>query len=286
LTFRSWSGADRPPVELNTALMESTFRLESQSGPIGTVFVLARPGARPSGRSGHVMVTSAHLLDETKGDTVVLVLRRRVGPGRWRRRPMSIRIRARGRMRWTKHPRADVAVLPVALPRGIIRAAVPVDFLADDVALGGLGIHPGDELNCLGFPFGTESSRAGFPILRSGKIASYPLLPTSRTRVFLLDFPVFRGNSGGPVYLAESPRNLQDGGEAVHLIVGLVSREVMVHERIQELYGTRERNYPLGLAEIVHASLIREAIGLLMAPHRHGDRARRTSNARGPKHRS
>ena len=54
----------------------------------------------------------------------------------------------------------------------------------------------------------------------------------------------------------------------------------MVHERIQELYGTRERSYPLGLAEIVHASLIREAIGLLTAPHRFGGRARRTSNAK------
>jgi hypothetical protein len=282
--IRSWSRPDRPPVELNTALMESTFRLDSQSGPIGTVFMLARPGARPGGRSRHVMVTSAHLLDETKGETAVLVLRRRVGPGRWRRRLMPIRIRARGRIRWTKHPRADVAVLALALPRGIIRTAVPVDLLADDAALGGLGIHPGDELNCLGFPFGTESSRAGFPILRSGKIASYPLLPTSRTRVFLLDFPVFRGNSGGPVYLAGSPRNLQDGGESGHLIVGLVSREVMVRERIQELYGTRERSYPLGLAEIVHASLIREAIDLLTAPHRRRGRARR--NARGRKHRS
>lgn len=254
----------RPDLELNTALMESTFRLEGAGGPHGTAFVLARPDARAGSRRRHVLVTSAHLLEEMAGDTAVLVLRRPVGGWRWRRRPFAIRIRARGRPRWTKHPRGDVAVVALALPRGILREPVPVDVLADDAALGRLGIHPGDELNCLGFPFGAESSRAGFPILRSGKIASYPLLPTSRTRVFLLDFPVFRGNSGGPVYLAEWRRRPDGRGmERVHLVLGLVSREVMVHERIQELYGVRERSYSLGLAEIVHASLVRETIDLL-----------------------
>jgi hypothetical protein len=173
--------------------------------------------------------------------------------------------------------------MPLALPRGVPTESVPVDVLADDAALARLGIHPGDELNCLGFPFGTESSRAGFPILRSGKIASYPLLPTSRTRVFLLDFPVFRGNSGGPVYLAEWRRSPSGRGlERVHLVVGLVSREVMVQERIQELYGMREHSYSLGLAEIVHASLIREAIDLLTGRTARRGR-RRPPRRRGPR---
>lgn len=244
--------------------MASTFRLESSGGPSGTAFILARPGARTRSRRRHVLVTAAHLLDETVGDRAVLVLRRRLGRWRWQRRAFPIRIRANGRSRWTKHPRGDVAVMSLALPRAVLREAVPVDVLADDAALARLGIHPGDELNCLGFPFGAESSRAGFPILRSGKIASYPLLPTRRTRVFLLDFPVFRGNSGGPVYLAEWRHGVNGRRmERVHLVVGLVSREVMVRERVQELYGAREHSYSLGLAEIVHASLVREAIDLL-----------------------
>jgi hypothetical protein len=37
----------------------------------------------------------------------------------------------------------------------------------------------------------------------------------------------------------------------------------MVREQVQELYGAREHSYSLGLAEIVHASLVREAIDLL-----------------------
>jgi hypothetical protein len=268
----------RLALELNTALMESTFRLESPTGPNGTAFVLIGPGTPGRRRTEQILVTSAHLLEEAAGETATLVLRRRMGRWRWRRRPLAVRIRARGRSRWTKHPRADVAVMRIALPRGLIREAVPVEALADDAALARLGVHPGDELNCLGFPFGTESSRAGFPILRSGKIASYPLLPTSRTRVFLLDFPVFRGNSGGPVYLAEWRRSADGRMELVQLVVGLVSREVMVRERVQELYGAREHSYSLGLAEIVHASLVREAIDLLRGGRRrnpHGRRDRR-----------
>ena len=43
-------------------------------------------------------------------------------------------------------------------------------------------------------------------IRASGRIASYPITPTSKTRTFLLDFEVFEGNSGGPVFLYERIR--------------------------------------------------------------------------------
>ena len=72
-------------------------------------------------------------------------------------------------------------------------------MLANDDLLAKYNIHPGDVLDCLGYPFGFESPVGSFPILRSGKIASYPLLPTKGTQSFLLDFRVFPGNSGSPV---------------------------------------------------------------------------------------
>ena len=53
-----------------------------------------------------------------------------------------------------------------------------------------------------------------------------------------------------------------------HFIVGLVASEIRIAQEIQELYGRRQEVYPLALAQIVHASLIREAINLLPPPER------------------
>lgn len=129
--------------------------------------------------------------------------------------------------------------------------------LGDDARLTSFGLHPGDEVSCLGFPMGAESKPYGFPILRSGRVASYPLLPTKQTKSFLLDFPVFPGNSGGPVYFVLSgmrgDRTIYVGQQLI--LLGVVSKEQIFANRI-----------PLGIAEIVHASLISEAITLLPPP--------------------
>jgi S1-C subfamily serine protease len=77
--------------------------------------------------------------------------------------------------------------------------------LIDDQKLSEFEIHPGDELNVLGYPLGFGNV-GDFPVLRSGKIASYPLVPTSENPFFLPDFRVFQGNSGGPVYFVQSNR--------------------------------------------------------------------------------
>ena len=79
-------------------------------------------------------------------------------------------------------------------------------LLADYDVFTKFEIHPGDELFCLGFPLAQGSNDAGFPILRSGKIASFPVIPAKIVKTFLFDFEVFSGNSGGPVYFAQSGR--------------------------------------------------------------------------------
>jgi hypothetical protein len=48
--------------------------------------------------------------------------------------------------------------------------------------------------------------------------------------------------------------------------MGLVSQERVLKEQIIELTGRREIDHSLGLAEIVHASLIKEAIEMLPPP--------------------
>ena len=174
---------------------------------------------------------------------------------------------------WTRHPTADVAAIYLSLPNGIFDdILLPTSsFLATDEDLKRYEMHPGDDLNCLGYPLGQESNSFGFPILRSGKLAPFPLLPTRDTISFLMDFQIFKGNSGGPVYVAQSGgTRLIDGvarlGVNFQTIVGLVSEEMIVRQEQQLLYERSEHEYPLKLARVVHASLIRETIDLLEPP--------------------
>jgi hypothetical protein len=200
----------------------------------------------------------------------ILNLRRKSSQGDWERLPIPIQIRNGGRLLWTKHPLADVAVMYIALPVDVSIPLASTDLLADDSMLERYEIHPGDTLRCLGFPFGQESNSAGFPILRSGRIASYPLTPTAKTRTFLFDFAVFQGNSGGPVYMVDENRAYQGSismGSVTQLILGLVIQETTHDEQLIGPYNAEMHRYPLGLATVVHASFISEAINMLPSPN-------------------
>jgi hypothetical protein len=261
--------AEQP--ELNTILMQSTFRLEGKNAKgqpsYGTAFLIGRT-IKELPKVRYVLVTAAHVVEPLVGDEAILVLRRRVN-GRWERLLHSLPIRSKGQPLYVKHPAADVVAMYVGLPAGTDPAMVVGDnLLADDKWIADEGVHPGEELMCLGFPLGAFGNDAGFPILRAGKIASYPLLPTTETKTFLLDFPVFQGNSGGPVYMAIANRAFSSGFRMgiTAMLMGIVIEERSVVESIKELYATTERRHPLGLAIVAHASLIKEVVAMLPEP--------------------
>jgi hypothetical protein len=251
----SFAGAQ----DLNVRIMEATFRIAgpaASSGKfaVGTVFLvgLPRPGVRDG--TAAVLVTAAHVLKDISGDEAVLWLRRKTADGRFEPLEHRIKIRNRGAPLWTAHARVDVAVLPVELPANAFAPLLSADLLATDETFERFGIHPGDELLCLGFPFGLAANDAGFPILRSGKIASYPLVPAARYPAFLYDFQVYEGNSGGPVYFAASSRAGETSSQPVAFIAGLVSQYAVVE-------GQR-----LQLASVVPAQFIRETLAGLTMP--------------------
>jgi hypothetical protein len=265
-------------IELNTVLMESTFLIEGRAAQgtiLGTVFIVARPipnSDPPVGRL--VLVTAAHVLEQIQGDAAVLHLRRRVDEktNSWVRVPYPFQIRANSQPLWIRHPDADVAVMYISVPPEISIKPVSFHMLADDKMLTDYEVKPGDELRCLGFPLGVTSNDAGFPVLRSGRIASYPLLPTDKTKSFLLDFRVFKGNSGGPVYFVERMRpNPKSIGTftSYHFIMGLVSDEALYTEQSSGQYSQETHQTQLGLAKVVHASLIKQTIEMLPAPDSH-----------------
>lgn len=253
--------------DLSTALMRATFKLE---GPCftgtstGTCFIIGKPSKNIPNFSFYVLVTAAHVLKDIQSDTAILNLRKKVNDS-YSKVLYPIKIRSDGKPLWKEHPNADIAVMYVNL-KDIDISLVTANLLAKDEDLKKLEVRPGDELFVLGFPLGSEANDAGFPILRSGIIANYPILPTKATKTMLIDFEVFKGNSGGPVFLISQNRYYEGSlhmSEINRYIIGLVMQEYKYTEQIKTLFETKTTDYPLKLGVVIHASLIKEAIDSL-----------------------
>jgi hypothetical protein len=149
---------------------------------------------------------------------------------------------------WTSHPLQDVAAIP--LPDGVARATLPVARLATRDTLGELAVSPGDEMLVLGYPQGFSANAAGFPIVRAGRVASYPLTPPARYPTFLLDFSVFAGNSGGPVYVVRSVN-----GSAPHVtVMGILTQELKLKDDRLEIGNVTQAAYVTETLSLMGAS--------------------------------
>jgi hypothetical protein len=229
-------------------LIQATVLLEqAQLGgrrTVGTGFVVV--SSAEDGRPLTVLITAQHVLDRMPGDRVKVGFRTQAADGAWTYTPVNVRIRdAEGDPLWTHHPTQDVAA--IELPPGVARSALPAGELPGERALERLGVRPGDEMMVLGFPIGFASNEAGFPILRSGRVASYPLSPAERYPTYMVDFNVFGGNSGGPVYAA-APRPAAPGQI---VITGVLTQQVQTK-------GQR-----LGMGNVTQADFIVETLTLM-----------------------
>jgi hypothetical protein len=154
---------------------------------------------------------------------------------------------------WTRNPARDVAAIVISAPPSFAKAAIPMAWLASDDTLAKYQLTPGEEMMTLGFPQGLSANPAGFPILRSGRVASYPLGPSTAYPTFLLDFRVFPGNSGGPVWLDEPQIGAADDRKAP-VIAGLLTQQV------------EKGDQNLGIGIVTQAQFIRDTLSLLDSP--------------------
>ena len=244
--------------DLSMDLMKATVQLEQPlaggSRTVGTGFLISAP--LPDGTPRVVLVTASHVLDKMPSAEARIGYRDLTPDGVWRYDPQALKIRNDRTPVWTRHPTRDVAVMEVKAPLEFAKAAIPLAWLATDATFDENAVGPGDELMALGFPRGLAANPAGFPILRAGRVASFPLGPSANNPTFLLDFSVFPGNSGGPVYMAQSARRRPgaDGAKDAQFIAGLLTQQV-------ELGGER-----LEIGIVTHARFVREAIDLLDDP--------------------
>lgn len=251
------AGLAAPDWDLTLGLINATVQIDQNNGDatrrVGTGFLIEAP--RPDGSPRTVLVTAHHVLDGMGAREARIGWRVEMPGGGWRFAPEPLRIRDDGgEAVWTKHPERDIAVMEISAPPVFARAAIPLGWLASGDDLDAWQVGPGDELLTLGFPRGYSANTAGFPILRTGRIASWPLTPVESFPVFLLDFPVFPGNSGGPVFWTPAARKLPGTAEPDHpFIAGVLTSEV------------RPLDEPLGIGLVAHAGYVREAIALLDA---------------------
>ncbi len=255
--------------EINTLMMESTFKLLGENGSMGTGFVVGKRLIKNPDRMLKVLVTANHVLDQFPGTNALIVIRARGANDSWETQTNHFQIRRQDKNLWIKHPEVDIAAMAIPLPEGSPSMSLPSDLLLDDDTLKKYGIHPGDELHCLGFPFGFGSPTGGFPILRSGRIASYPLLPTKQTKTFLYTFPVFPGNSGGPVYLVERNPIVDGGmliGQTAFGVVGVVVKEHYLQNTTKSPDEITTFLTRLSIAEVVHASFVKQLVDQVPDP--------------------
>jgi hypothetical protein len=149
-----------------------------------------------------------------------------------------------------------VAAIVIKAPAAFAKAAIPMAWLASDDTLAKYQLAPGEEMMTLGFPQGLSANPAGFPILRSGRVASYPLGPSTAYPTFLLDFRVFPGNSGGPVWLDDAQTASVPDAPKTPVIAGLLTQQV------------EKGDQNLGIGIVTQAQFIRDTLSLLDSPAR------------------
>lgn len=250
-------------MDLAIELIHATVQLEQPLGDgtrtVGTGFLISAPG--PDGTPRTVLITANHVFQKMPGQNARIGYRISNPDGSWSYSPQQLKIRdGDGHELWTHHPNRDVAAITIKAPDEFAKAALPVNYLAADETFDTYKVNAGDEMMALGFPRGLSANAAGFPILRSGRVASYPLAPAKVFPTFLLDFSVFPGNSGGPVFVsrkAKDPAVTQVSNapeEGPGFIAGLLTQQV-------ELNSER-----LEIGIVTHAKFVRETISLMQNP--------------------
>ena len=246
--------------DLAVELIHATVQLEQPLGDgtrtVGTGFLISE--ISPDGTPRTVLVTAGHVFSKMPGQDARIGYRIENADGTWSYSPQPLKIRdGDGKKLWTQHPSRDVAVMSITAPDAFAKAAIPLDWLAQDDTFQANQVGAGDEMMALGFPRGLAANQAGFPILRSGRVASFPIAPAQVFPTFLLDFTVFPGNSGGPVFMSQAARRRvgADEGRDVQFIAGLLTQQV-------ELNSER-----LEIGIVTHAKFIRETLMLMDNPH-------------------
>ena len=251
--------AVRPQVNAAAQAVEATVRLHGPGGS-GTAFVVAVPETDGKQRQ-HLLVSAAHTFENITSDHGTAVFRRAVASpagetGSWTRVDVSLRLRGDAGPLWTRHPDADVAVLPLVLPDGVTCEPFPLSSLATAADFDARRLTVGDRARVACFPAQTESHPAGWPVLRTGHLATPTLAPAADLQRFFVDYAHFAGDSGAAVVVET---------EQGPLVAGVVVAMQRQTDRITSPYEEKTIHTPLGLAIAVPSTKVWEVVEVWQA---------------------
>lgn len=222
------------PQNVVSATVELEQRQSDGRTTVGTGFLVNDPA--PDGRPRTVLVTANHVLERMALSQVQVGYRIQGKDGAWRYAPQMIVIRDGERALWRRDADHDVAAIEVTAPAAFAKAAIPLNWLAGETTFAKYGVGQGDEMMVLGYPQGLSANPAGFPILRSGRVAS-PIEAADANPSFLLDFRVFPGNSGGPVFLVDAAHRVANATEpqTAQIVAGMLTQQVELEDQRLEI---------------------------------------------------
>lgn len=254
----------------STDLVMATHRLEHPDTS-GTAFLVARDDPNESGARQLLLVTAAHAFAGMKGETTTLVLREQNPEGAWKAKPHKIAIRKGNKELWVQHEQEDIAVLLLDLPDHLRVDPLPIEIFATADQWNTDPPEPGSFIRCIGYPHAPifKPNPAAFATTRLGCVADFPLKPIAEHPKFLVDFNIFEGDSGGPIYTRDAEGNVK--------IIGLVHGQHFIDERFKNIYAEGMTRKRLGLAIIENSAVILETIGQIPGSAPAGDAASTTN---------
>lgn len=173
-----------------------------------------------------------------------------------------------GKHLWVGHPNGDTDVAAIWLNAGFLAQEqmrfspilYDVHTCTKERMKTGI-INEGDRVFVLGFPMGLVAAERQYVICRSGIIARIRDYLEDRASDYLVDAPVFPGNSGGPVVLCPSALSIQgtkppERADLIGLVKSYVPyRDVAVSAQTQRPRITFEENSGLTAVEPMDAIL-------------------------------
>lgn len=216
------------------------------------------------------LVTNRHVF-EGENNLVVRINRREKQPSKVF--PLLLRS-ADGSVHWTTHPGgADIAIVPVSTKtlskHGIELRAFQQDrtTVSRDEARD-VGISEGDGVFVLGFPLGLAGEERNYAIARHGILARVQDWLHGDSDQFLIDAPVFPGNSGGPVVTKPEAISIK-GTRSIEksCLIGIVTgflpyEDIAVSKQTGKPRVVFQENS--GLAVVVPADVIQETIEIAL----------------------